>query len=71
MFDTGIVWKPSDPHCFFSSSKDCTVYQHMFRDAIRPADKANPVGVDISVNGDVALATNDKLVNAGEMKSLY
>ena len=57
----GIVWKHKDPHIFFSSSKDCTVYQHMFKDAKRPGDEANPVGIDISVTGEVASAMSDKL----------
>lgn len=66
----GIVWKPSDPHIFFSSSKDCTLYQHIFKDAVRPADKANPVALDISVMGDVALATNEKLVSTGKLTQI-
>jgi len=54
---------------FFSSGKDCTLYQHIFKDAVRPADKANPVALDISVTGDVALATHEKLVNTGMIAS--
>ena len=33
----------------------------MFKDAKRPGDEANPVGMDISVTGDVASAMSDKL----------
>ncbi len=44
-----------------SSSKDCTVYQHMFKDAKRPADEMNPVGFDISVHGDVLSAMSEKI----------
>lgn len=35
----------------------------MFRDATRPADSANPVGMDINLDGTVAHAYSDKLVN--------
>ncbi|ELT99584.1 hypothetical protein CAPTEDRAFT_201741 [Capitella teleta] len=58
---TGISWKQNNPHVFFSSSKDSTLYQHMFRDATRPANDANPVGISISVHGSVAYASSDKL----------
>ena len=69
---SGIVWKHGDPHVFLSSSKDYTVYQHMFRDATRPADNANPVGVHISISGDVAHASSDKLVpGTGNRGSSY
>ncbi len=57
----GIVWKHNDPHVFLSSSKDYSLYQHMFRDATRPADNANPVGLGFSITGDVAHASSDKL----------
>ena len=33
----------------------------MFKDAKRPGDEANPVGIDISVTGEVASAMSDKL----------
>ena len=62
---TGIVWKKNDPHLFFSSGKDCAVYQHVFRDATRPADKANPVGIDINITGSLAYTAHDKLGNNG------
>ena len=64
---TGIVWKHNDPHVFLSSSKDSTLYQHMFRDATRPADNANPIGVDINICGDIAHASSDKLAAASGM----
>ncbi|XP_077864597.1 GATOR2 complex protein WDR24 [Saccoglossus kowalevskii] len=57
---TGVVWR-HDPHIFLSASKDCTLYQHVFRDAKRPGDKANPVGVDINIFGDVCHAASDNL----------
>ncbi|KAK2168595.1 hypothetical protein NP493_1217g00028 [Ridgeia piscesae] len=58
---TGIVWKHGDPHTFLSSSKDCMLYQHLFRDATRPADAANPVGIDINPTGSILYASSDKL----------
>ncbi|XP_077978398.1 GATOR2 complex protein WDR24-like isoform X2 [Glandiceps talaboti] len=57
---TGIVWR-HDPHIFLSGSKDLTLYQHVFRDAKRPAETANPVGVDINIFGDVCHAASDIL----------
>ena len=33
----------------------------MFKDAKRPGDEINPVGIDISVTGDIASAMSDKL----------
>lgn len=57
----GIVWKHDDPHIFLSSGKDNTVYQHVFRDATRPADAANPVCLDINIWGDLCYATSEKL----------
>ena len=57
----GIVWKHGDPHTFLSSSKDCMLYQHLFRDATRPADAANPVGIDINPTGSILYASSDKL----------
>ena len=32
----GVVWR--DPHCFVSGGKDGYLYQHIFKDAKRPAD---------------------------------
>ncbi|XP_013392028.1 GATOR complex protein WDR24 [Lingula anatina] len=65
---TGIMWK-NDPYVFLSGSKDCTVYQHMFKDAVRPADRANPIGIDTNVNGDLGLAFSDKLLVAGKSQT--
>lgn len=36
--------------------KDCTLYQHGFQDATRPADKANPQGLAINSFGDISHA---------------
>jgi len=58
---TGIVWKHNDPQIFLSSSKDCTVYQHQFKDATRPVDRANPVSCDLSIEGGVAQSSHAKL----------
>ncbi|CAH1788742.1 unnamed protein product, partial [Owenia fusiformis] len=66
---TGIVWKQNDPHVFLSSSKDCTLWQHMFKDASRPANSANPVGLSINIRGDVSHAFSDKLVSGNKSGS--
>ena len=52
---TDIVWR-GDPHTMLSTSKDGTLYQHVFSDAVRPADKANPVGMGINCRGEVTHA---------------
>lgn len=57
---TGIAWR-QDPHTFLTTSKDNTLYQHSFRDATRPADKANPSGLAINCTGDLCLALSDKI----------
>ena len=52
---TDIAWG-SDPHTLISTSKDGTLYQHVFSDAVRPGDKANPVGLSFDINGDLTHA---------------
>jgi len=52
---TDIAWR-GDPHTLLSTSKDGTLYQHTFSDAVRPGDKANPVGLSFSVGGDLTHA---------------
>ncbi|XP_074659369.1 GATOR2 complex protein WDR24-like isoform X2 [Tubulanus polymorphus] len=66
---TSIIWK-HDPHVFLSASKDCTIYQHMFRDAVRPADHANPIGIDINIYGRLSHASSDKLLGVSGSKSI-
>lgn len=57
---TGIVWRKEDGHTFYSCGKDNYLYQHVFKDSVRPADKVVPDGLDISVLGHVSHATKDK-----------
>ncbi|XP_015122969.1 GATOR complex protein WDR24 [Diachasma alloeum] len=52
---TGVAWR-GDPQSFLSTSRDCTLYHHVFRDATRPASRANPQGIALNVRGDVAYA---------------
>ncbi|PWA21953.1 hypothetical protein CCH79_00015623 [Gambusia affinis] len=62
---TGIVWRHQhDPHYLLSGSKDSTLYQHMFKDATRPVDKANPEGLCFGLMGDLAFAVNENLVSS-------
>uniref|UniRef100_UPI00358FE193 GATOR2 complex protein WDR24 isoform X1 n=1 Tax=Myxine glutinosa TaxID=7769 RepID=UPI00358FE193 len=59
---TGIAWRlPHDPHLLISCAKDCTVFQHIFKDAKRPADRANPEALSIGPRGDVAFAAKEGL----------
>ncbi|XP_058806827.1 GATOR complex protein WDR24 [Phymastichus coffea] len=52
---TGIAWR-GDPQSFLSTSRDCTLYHHIFQDASRPASKANPQGIALNMKGEVAYA---------------
>lgn len=53
---TGVAWR-GQPHVFLSTSRDCTLYQHVFKDALRPANAANPQAVSLNYLGDVIYAT--------------
>ncbi|XP_072042211.1 LOW QUALITY PROTEIN: GATOR2 complex protein WDR24-like [Amphiura filiformis] len=52
---SGILWR-QDPHIFLSGGKDSMLYQHVFKDAKRPSARANPVGVSMSIFGDLCHA---------------
>uniref|UniRef100_A0A1Y1LB70 GATOR2 complex protein WDR24 n=2 Tax=Photinus pyralis TaxID=7054 RepID=A0A1Y1LB70_PHOPY len=52
---TGVVWR-GDPKVFLSSSRDCTVFQHAFKDASRPASKANPQGMCLNNSSEILYA---------------
>lgn len=52
---TGLAWR-GDPQVFLSVSRDCTLVHHVFKDASRPADQANPQGISLNSAGDVAFA---------------
>ncbi|XP_043270686.1 GATOR complex protein WDR24 isoform X2 [Venturia canescens] len=52
---TGVAWR-GDPQSFLSTSRDCTLYHHVFKDATRPATKANPQAIAFNPNGDIAFA---------------
>ncbi|XP_019871139.2 GATOR complex protein WDR24 isoform X2 [Aethina tumida] len=52
---SGVAWK-GDPHVFLSSGRDCTLYQHLFNDASRPASKANPHGISFNKEGEILFA---------------
>ncbi|CAH0555579.1 unnamed protein product [Brassicogethes aeneus] len=56
-----VAWK-GEPHCFLSSSRDCTLYQHNFNDANRPASKANPQSVCFNNKGEVLFAQKVPIV---------
>lgn len=52
---TGLAWRKSTSS-LVSTSKDGTLYQHSISDAYRPLEHANPVGMAINPDGDIALA---------------
>ncbi|XP_030625773.1 GATOR2 complex protein WDR24 [Chanos chanos] len=61
---TGIVWRHQhDPDFLLSGSKDSTLYQHMFKDASRPVDRANPEGLCFGLFGDLAFAAKESLMS--------
>ncbi|XP_016327401.1 WD repeat-containing protein 24-like [Sinocyclocheilus anshuiensis] len=61
---TGIVWRHQhDPYYLLSGSKDSTLYQHMFKDASRPIDRANPEGLCFGLFGDLAFAAKESLMS--------
>uniref|UniRef100_A0A1I8MUE5 GATOR2 complex protein WDR24 n=1 Tax=Musca domestica TaxID=7370 RepID=A0A1I8MUE5_MUSDO len=57
---TGIVWKGTDTNCLISTSKDSTIYKHAFKDASRPALKANAQGASLGRKGDISFANKLK-----------
>lgn len=52
---TDVAWC-GNPHTFVSTSRDCTLYHHIFQDATRPANRANPQSVAFNKCGDVSYA---------------
>jgi len=53
---TDIAWL-GDPHRLIATSKDSTLTHHVFDDAVRPGDRANPVGLGFSGRGEVTHAS--------------
>ncbi|CAL4138926.1 unnamed protein product, partial [Meganyctiphanes norvegica] len=56
---TGIAWR-GEPNSLLSVGKDCKLYHHAFKDATRPVDHINPVGLDMSIYGHVSVAAQTK-----------
>ncbi|GIY55612.1 hypothetical protein CDAR_409361 [Caerostris darwini] len=56
---TGFAWRAHD--LLLTTSKDCTLYQHTFKEASRPADHASPVGLDLNPHGDMSFAYNQNI----------
>lgn len=56
----GIIWRKDDPHVLYSCSRDFYLFQHVFKDAKRPADELVPAGLDMSIHGDISYATLEK-----------
>ena len=74
---TGMAWCKNSPN-LISVTSNGTLYQLPMSEAYRPLDHANPVGMAINPDGDIALALGDGLLkgaglaergsNAGEMQ---
>lgn len=58
---TGIAWKGNDPNVLLSTSKDSTIYKHVFKDAIHPAVKANPQASTMNYKGDLLFSYKVKV----------
>lgn len=67
---TGISWKGVDSHVLLSTSKDSTIYKHAFKDAARPALKANPQGACLNRKGELLYANKIKIITKGAHSSL-
>uniref|UniRef100_A0A0A9YPZ5 GATOR2 complex protein WDR24 n=1 Tax=Lygus hesperus TaxID=30085 RepID=A0A0A9YPZ5_LYGHE len=52
---TGIAWR-GDPNVCLTTSRDCTLYQHVFKDATYPAAQVNPHALAVSPQGHIAFA---------------
>ncbi|XP_030370588.1 GATOR complex protein WDR24 [Scaptodrosophila lebanonensis] len=57
---TAIAWQGSNSHCLLSTSKDSTIYKHAFKDATRPALKANTQGASLGRHGDITFTKKIK-----------
>ncbi|KAK7919744.1 hypothetical protein WMY93_011028 [Mugilogobius chulae] len=69
---TGIVWRHQrEPDILLSGSKDSTLYQHMFKDATRPVDKANPEGLCFGLFGDLAFAAKESLISSESIRKPF
>ncbi|GAB1601164.1 GATOR complex protein WDR24 isoform X2 [Argonauta hians] len=58
---SGIQWRNS-PNILLSCGRDGYLYQNIFKEAQRPLEHINRVGVNISNNGDVAQAVCEHLL---------
>lgn len=58
---TDIGWKGNDGQYLLSTGKDSTIYKHAFRDATRPALRANSQGVSLSRKCDISFANKRKV----------
>jgi len=57
-------------HNSSSILQDCTLYHHVFDDAVRPASKANPQSVAINLKHDVTCASKVKYEPASIARQL-
>ncbi|KAI1304163.1 GATOR complex protein WDR24 [Halotydeus destructor] len=58
---TGFAWR-SDPRTIISAGKDNTLCHHVFDDAHRPANHANPVAFGMNNHGDITVAISDHIL---------
>ncbi|KAG9510417.1 Elongation factor Tu, mitochondrial, partial [Fragariocoptes setiger] len=58
---TGLAWRSTN---LVSTSKDGTLYHHAMSDAYRPLEHANPVGMAMNPEGDIALALGQGMLKS-------
>lgn len=58
---SGILWR-NGPNILLSCGRDGFLHQNIFKEAQRPLEQVNRVGVNIGMNGDIAQAVCERLL---------
>lgn len=61
----------SSNYCITYFFKDATLYQHSFKDASRPASKANPQGMSLNTKGGVLYASRVPVNNNSFLRNNF
>ncbi|NWV07284.1 WDR24 protein, partial [Ptilonorhynchus violaceus] len=65
------LWCGHGHICAVSVSVPRTLYQHIFKDASQPIDRANPEGLCYSLYGDLAFAAKESLISSDSNRKPY
>ncbi|XP_055380424.1 GATOR complex protein WDR24 [Condylostylus longicornis] len=66
---TGLSFKGNDANTLFSTSRDSTIFHHVFSDAVYPALKTNNHGAALNIKGDILYADKIKIANPSPTSS--